>query len=172
VGGELGFVDTMAGWPGLLTLASGAAWAWFIGPGAGKGTDAPATSRPPSAPSDPVAAGSAPAIELRFRSRALELVRVVHANETLEIGRSAGAQVSIANRRLSGRHARITVLPDGQFVLEDLRSTNHLFVHKRHSDGSEEWEEIPSATGRKGRFMLGPPQADGVLLEIRPHRTR
>jgi S1-C subfamily serine protease len=40
------------------------------------------------------------------------------------VGRDPGADVSINDPRVSWRHARVTPLPDGRVILEDLNSTN------------------------------------------------
>lgn len=55
-----------------------------------------------------------------------------------------------------------------QRPVEDLDSLNHTYVHQRDAGEQEyPWKEIRSATGRKGRFMLGPPDGGGVRLDIR-----
>lgn len=50
-------------------------------------------------------------------------------NDTLKIGRSLNNQLVIKNDRVSSVHCAIYRLPDGNFIVEDLGSTNGTFVN-------------------------------------------
>lgn len=50
-------------------------------------------------------------------------------NDTLKIGRSLNNQLVIKNEKVSGNHCAIHRLPDGDFIVEDLGSTNGTFVN-------------------------------------------
>jgi hypothetical protein len=99
------------------------------------------------------------------------VVRVLRPGESIVLGRTSKADVSIPNPLLSARHVSITVGPDGRFELQDLGSTNRTYAYKLADPGANgAWEEIRTFSGRKGgRFMLGPPHGGGTLIEI--HRT-
>ena len=65
-------------------------------------------------------------------------VRVLHAGDTLEVGRAAGEGPSrwqIADPWMSGRHFAVAVTTDGSAELEGFAAKNGLFVNDRAAGG-------------------------------------
>ena len=99
------------------------------------------------------------------------MIRTLKPLETLTIGRTERSDLVFPNATLSNRHVTLTVAENGDFSLTDLNSTNHTYRREpRAGDEPASWTEVVSASGQKGRFMLGPHDGAGVLLEIRPSR--
>ena len=75
----------------------------------------------------------------------------VKVNGSFTIGRSSKADFTIEDTKASSVHVRITPLPSGIILLEDLDSTNGTFVNK------EQIEQIPLRSGdliKIGRTLL------------------
>lgn len=53
---------------------------------------------------------------------------VMPINSSIIVGRAPGSDIYIPDDMISGKHARITPIPDGA-VLEDLKSTNGTFLN-------------------------------------------
>lgn len=89
----------------------------------------------------------------------------------LTVGSHAqSADLIVPSEWVSRAHVRISVAADGSFELRDCGSTNGTFnfIGGRH-DRAESWRPVTApVSGRQGRFMLGAPGKDGVMLEIEP----
>ncbi|MGA9033781.1 MAG: FHA domain-containing protein, partial [Sulfuricaulis sp.] len=53
----------------------------------------------------------------------------LYTNKELLIGRAPEANVCIPDKRVSMRHARVIVSPEGAVLVEDLGSTNGTYVN-------------------------------------------
>lgn len=170
-----GFERILAGWPGLLALLNSVVWLlWFIQRRAlaREGRSGTTTTGLGSTDLQP-GPDQVVAVEMRLVSPDIEpIVRLIRPSQTVSVGRNQQSDVAIPNPLMSSRHVSIKVLPSGEFELQDLGSTNHTFAHERGNKNTPDtWKQIDRASGRKGRFMLGPADGGGVLLELRQTTT-
>lgn len=164
------FGNYITGPGGLALLAGLGFWAWWRRRlGGGAPVTAPPTVNPTLPPET-----SGPSVRLRHgveitlqTAGAAPFVHVLRPNESLTIGRTGKSNVVLANPLLSGRHAAVSVGPDGRFTVQDLGSLNHTYVRQPAPGGGTSWHIIATANGWHGSFMLGPPQGGGVRLDIR-----
>jgi serine/threonine protein kinase len=175
------FSRFIEGWPALAIVVNGIVWTFWWARQRRAAAEGPAVSPSPSPPPPPppttgtsTTGNRTAAVSLRFSASGIEPVeRVVRAYETVYVGRVVNSlarerSVSIANPLLSKQHVSISVSESGEFTLKDLGSKNHTYVLERGNTGRPDaWRRIQSASGRKGRFLLGPDDADGVQLDIR-----
>jgi len=66
---------------------------------------------------------------VHFSGRMTGVAYWLSCNKELIIGRSPKADVCIQDRRVSQRHARVVVTPEGEVFVEDLGSTNGIYVN-------------------------------------------
>jgi two-component system cell cycle response regulator len=66
---------------------------------------------------------------VHFSGRMTGVAYWLSCNKELIIGRSSKADVCIQDRRVSQRHARVVVTPEGEVFVEDLGSTNGIYVN-------------------------------------------
>jgi serine/threonine protein kinase len=157
----------LMGWPLLVIAANLTAWGAWLTQRRAQAEVAPTTNNSQSQAIEPPPS-EVVAVELLLTSEGTELRHVVPPHRVVLIGRSVKADLTIANPLLSAKHVRIIVNEQGEFTLEDLASTNHTFVQDARKGGAPGvWKQVEEASGRKGRFSLGPPDGGGVLLEIR-----
>jgi serine/threonine protein kinase len=168
------FSNYITEWAGLAVLVNVVGWLiWRANRKADPAAEAPPhpVASEPLEPNSPEVPEQAHGIEIQLFNEGFAPVReVIRPGSQVVVGRNPTlSSISIQNKMLSGEHVEIRVLEDGSFALQDMDSTNSTYVHDRHAEGSPAaWRRITSASGRKGRFMLGPPGAGGVLLELRP----
>jgi pSer/pThr/pTyr-binding forkhead associated (FHA) protein/ABC-type multidrug transport system ATPase subunit len=75
--------------------------------------------------------------------------KLARVKDPIVIGRAADADLTLDAPMISGRHARLTPLGGGAFLLEDLNSTNGTFLNSREN-------RVESATvGRDDIIFLG-----------------
>ncbi|WP_326533859.1 FHA domain-containing serine/threonine-protein kinase [Pseudorhodoferax sp.] len=172
--GPRDFGNYITGAGGLALLASLAFWAWWHQRLRRRTVvNAPPTVNP-TLPPEPPGPSARPrrGVEITLQNEgAAPFVHVLRPNERLTIGRTGKSNVVLANPLLSGRHAAVSVEPDGRFTVQDLGSLNHTYVRQPAAGGGTSWHLIESANGWQGSFMLGPPQGRGVRLDIRQVET-
>jgi diguanylate cyclase (GGDEF)-like protein len=66
---------------------------------------------------------------VHFSGRMTGVAYWLSSSKELIIGRSPKADVCIQDRRVSQRHARVVVTPEGEVFVEDLGSTNGIYVN-------------------------------------------
>jgi diguanylate cyclase (GGDEF)-like protein len=78
---------------------------------------------------DAVSGRSAMPCIVRFSGTQTGVAHWLSTNKELLIGRAPEADVCIPDRRVSQRHARVVVTPEGAVFVEDLGSTNGTYVN-------------------------------------------
>jgi putative nucleotidyltransferase with HDIG domain len=109
----------------------------------------------------------------------------LHPGDSRTIGRSAHADIKVDDASLSRLHARLTITPDGAVAVEDLGSTNGVFVNGGHRTsavlsigdrlrlGSVEFQleavEAPPPSSRPDRTFIRVPIPDQPAAAVTPN---
>ena len=84
--------------------------------------------------------------------------------KTILLGKSGDQPFDIEQQGVSREHARLTIDDDGQWVLNDLDSSNGTYIRNENGD----WERISKKKITPSTFIcLGPDNANGCKFFAR-----
>lgn len=108
---------------------------------------------------DAPTSGTVVQAQVRLQALSADLPEIVlHAGETVSVGRNLGNQVVIGQPQVSGVHCRISLDAAGEIVLEDVGSTNGTFVDdlsRRISRTTLQAGQIVYLAGRDIAYRVG-----------------